>query len=253
MRQARGRRAPGRAGGRLAVTLALALAASGCARSDLPRARNVVLISLDTLRADHLGVYGHHRDTSPHIDALASESFVFERALASSPNTTPSQMSMMTSLYPNRHGYTGQGGQLTADQPTLASLLREAGFHTAGFVDGGYMRAEFGFDRGFEVYDDRTGGIARILERAIAWLEEADREPFFLFLHCYDIHSPYRPPAPFRGMFHDVRHEGDLEPPAVDMSKVFTGGRDLSDEELRHVVAPDRGRGRESDHQSHLL
>jgi len=138
------------------LTAAFAAALSGCSEPPaeiLPPIRKIVLISLDTLRADHLGIYGYPRETSPRIDEFARQSFVFDRTLAPAPNTPPSQMSMMTSLYPGRHGFTGKGDRLAPGVETLAGRLREAGLRTGGFVDGGYLHAAFGFDRGFDSYD----------------------------------------------------------------------------------------------------
>jgi arylsulfatase A-like enzyme len=201
-----------------------------------PTINKVVLISLDTLRADHLGAYGYSRNTSPSIDAFARESFVFDRTLAPAPNTPPSQMSMMTSLYPGRHGFTGNNDALAPEIETLAQRLRKAGLQTAGFVDGGFLSAEFGFARGFDVYDDEGGGLAEILPRAIRWLDTHDEDPFFLFLHTYDIHAPYISPAPFDGMFHETPYDGDVIPTSQRLAKLFMDPSALTPEILRHFV-----------------
>ncbi len=196
----------------------------------------IVLISLDTLRPDHLGVYGYSRDTSPKLDAFARQSFVFDRSLAPAPNTPPSQMSMMTSLYPGRHGFTGKGDKLASGIETLAGRLREAGLQTAGFVDGGYLHAAFGFGRGFATYDDRGGGLAKILPRALRWLDTHDAEPFFLFLHSYDIHAPYLSPPPFDGMFHERPYRGDLIPTVERLEILFMSQAELDPEDLQHLI-----------------
>lgn len=227
---------------RLSFVLVLGLVSaslSGCRSHDPaapPRVPRVVLVSLDTLRADHLGIYGYRRDTSPRIDALAGEGFVFERALASAPNTPPSQMSMMTSLYPGRHGFTGNGDRLAPGIETLAGRLSAAGLATAGFVDGGYLKSVFGFGRGFDVYDDRGGGLAGIVPRALRWLEAHGDEPFFLFLHTYDIHAPYISPPPFAGMFHEVPYEGDLVPTIERLDALFRAREPLPAADLQHLV-----------------
>ena len=201
-----------------------------------PPIRKIVLISLDTLRPDHLGVYGYPRATSPKIDEFARQSFVFDRMLAPAPNTPPSQMAMMTSLYPGRHGFTGKGDRLTPGIATLAERLREAGLQTAGFVDGGYLRAEFGFDRGFDTYDHEGGGLIAILPRALRWLEDHDDEPFFLFLHTYDIHAPYVSPAPYDGMFHERPYTGDLIPTVEQLEALFLEQAELDAVDLQHLV-----------------
>ena len=207
----------------------------------------IILISLDTLRADHLGCYGYHRNTSPFIDAFAKESILFEDAVVQSPWTLPSHMSIMTSLYPSSHGVFNKNTRLADENVTLAELLHDAGYQTAAFVDGGYMNALFGFDQGFDVYDDWGGsieqveeigkGIAYILPKVKKWLDENKSKPFFLFIHCYDIHSPYEPPAPYDKMFHDFVYTGDLTPSTETLVEAAWKGMKTSDEDVRHFVA----------------
>jgi len=222
---------------RLLLTLGAMILACGASppEQDL-RVRNVVLISLDTLRADHLGLYGYERDTSPEIDAFAEQGFVFERMLAPAPNTPPSQMAMMTSLYPGRHGFTGNDDALGEGIETLALRLQSAGLQTAGFADGGYLQAFFGFDRGFDVYDDEGGGFAGILPKARRWLEQHDDEPFFLFLHTYDIHAPYVSPPPYDGMFHEQPYTGDLVPTVERIDTLWREKTPISAEDMQHLV-----------------
>ncbi len=215
--------------GLLALSLAL-----GCGHDSAPR--NVLLISLDTLRADHLGLYGHVRATSPRLDGFAGTAIVFDRAVAPAANTPPSQASMMTSVDPGRHGFTGNDDRLPDRFPTLAERLQQGGWKTGGFVDGGYLSASFGFDRGFEVYDDRAGGFAAILPKARRWLEGVGDAPFFLFLHTYDIHAPYAPPLPYRDMFHEVPFRGSFEPTAHNMHRAFERDLTLTEAERRHAV-----------------
>jgi len=224
---------------RVISAFSLAISLTGC--PEYPSApdrsiRKIILISLDTLRADHLGVYGYSRDTSPRIDEFARRAFVFERALASAPNTPPSQMSMMTSRYPGQHGFTGDGDTMAPSLETLAERLRKAGLQTAGFVDGGYLSSEFGFDRGFEIYDDEGGGLEEILPRALAWLDANGDDPFFLFLHSYDIHAPYLSPPPYGGMFHDEPYTGDLIPTAERMDEIFFAQQTVEPEDMQHLV-----------------
>jgi arylsulfatase A-like enzyme len=234
-------RAPRFIAGPLALTgLAIgAFGLLGCEATEpsaRPAPRNVLLISLDTLRADHLGVYGYERNTSPRLDALASESLVFERTLAPAPNTPPSQMSMMTSLYPGRHGFTGKRDSLAPGVETLAGRLRDEGFATAGFVDAGFLRAMFGFARGFDSYDDEGGGIAAIAPKALRWLDEHPDERFFLFVHCYDIHAPYFSPEPYDGMFHERPYSGDLVPTAQRIDEIWRNEIELGASDLQHLL-----------------
>ncbi len=187
---------------------ALALAAAACApgglaRTELPPTRGVVLISLDTLRADHLGAYGYGRPTSPFFDALAERAALFERHFVQAPATLPSHMSIFTGLWPREHGVVPPALVLSPAIPTLPEVLRRHGLRTAAFTEGGWMGEGFGFERGFETYgaheyrDDTD--VERTFERGLEFLRSLDRdERFFLFLHTYSIHDPYAPPERFR-------------------------------------------------------
>jgi arylsulfatase len=168
---------------------------------------NLVLVVVDTLRADHLGLYGYARDTSPRLDAFARDAVVFERAQSASPWTAPSLISLMTSLHPEAHGVRTfpSPAQLSERVVTLAELLRDRGYATAAFTEGGYAKGAFGLDQGFDVYpeyeDDGVGRLegypSRIennLERSIEWLQDHRHEPFFMFFHTYEVHAPWRAP-----------------------------------------------------------
>ncbi len=168
---------------------------------------NVLLLSIDTLRPDHLGTYGYFRDTDPTLRSLAAEGVVVERALHNGGGTLTSHMSLMTSMGRFTHGMeAGSEEPLPGAAVTLAELLSDAGYRTAAFTDGGWMRAKFGFDQGFDVYDDAGGHLDSIIPKALEWLDEESADPFFLFLHTYDVHSkpgplPYDCPAEFRDRF----------------------------------------------------
>lgn len=166
---------------------------------------NVILISVDTLRADRLGVYGHRRPTSPNIDALAADGVLVENAFSQSPWTTPSHMTMMTSLYPTSHGMTeslvertrrrdeGDGVRtLNPAVPTLAQGLGLAGYRTAAITSGGNMAGELGFYRGFEFYSSSALKLDEsVTELVEATLDGFEEEPFFLFFHTFEVHAPY--------------------------------------------------------------
>jgi len=218
-----------------------ALAVTGVALLLLPPTfqvpRNVILISIDTLRADHLSLYGYPRETSPRLEAFASDAFVFEHALSAAPNTGPSHMSIMTSVYPVKHGLIGGLRRPREGRPVLADALAEAGFRTAAFTDGGKMSREFGFAQGFDEFDDTGGGFARILPLAERWTQMNRGERFFLFLHTYDVHTPYAPPRPFRGMFHAVPYQGDFVPNGKNMTALAFKNSEMAPDDLEHVVA----------------
>jgi len=178
----------------------------GC--SEKPTPRGVILISLDTLRADHLGLYGSRRPTSPFLDSLASRAVVFDNERIQVPGTLPSHMSIFTGLYPEEHDVFPPDGKLAASIRTLPEVFKDAGFRTAGFTDGGYVAGSFGFARGFDVYDDQPDHLPTDAEntfaKAIGFLDQiGPEERFFLFLHSYSIHDPYFPPLPYTAMFLD--------------------------------------------------
>ncbi len=200
----------------------------------------IILISLDTLRADHLGTYGYHRDTSPAIDAFAKEGIVFENAAVQSSWTLPSHMSIMTSLYPSFHGVTKKSSRLADNHVTLADLLRKGGYQTAAFTDGGNVGSVFGFNRGFDLYEDEWVGIANTIPKVEKWLDEKGSQPFFLFIHCYDIHSPYNPPLPYSALFHDFPYRGNLVPSTPTLLSTAhnkEGASKVTDEDIRHFIA----------------
>ncbi len=174
---------------------------------------NVVLVSFDTTRADHLSCYGYGRETSPTIDRLAAQGVLFENAVSHSPKTAPSHMSILTGLLPDAHGVRNladEGNHALRDGvPTLATILRDAGYRTAAFTAGGHVAAELGFDRGFETFET-GGGVEGIFERGAEAAEDFSGDPFFLFLHTYEVHDPYVPPQRYREMFADPAYDGRI-------------------------------------------
>jgi len=189
---------------RWASLAVLLLGVAGCDPADALAPRpgsHLVLISIDTLRADHLGCYGYDRATSPNLDALAQLSLLFEDVLACSSSTAPSHMSMMTGVLPLVHGIENEVHHSQAPQaPLLAELLAERGYVTAAFADGGHVSENEGFDRGFQHFDSRYEWFDKKLDRVQQWLRVADEsEPTFLFVHTYGVHAPYLP-----GKEHDL-------------------------------------------------
>lgn len=200
---------------------------------------NIVFISIDTLRPDHLGCYGYERSTSPNIDRLASQGIVFTNAYSQSPWTLPSHMTMFTSLYSHVHGLYDDGRVLSPAIPTLPELLRKEGYATYGVVSATYVAARFGFSRGFDVFIEDFGKRAeKITARAVSFL--ADREntddPFFLFVHYFDPHSTYSAPDPFKTMF-DSDYSGPVNGSTETLVNINFFGKEISKEDLEHIIA----------------
>ena len=185
---------------------------------------NVVLISIDTLRADHLGSYGFRPTVSPAIDALARESVQFDNAYTAVPLTLPAHASLLTGLYPNRHGIHDNGETLPAAIPTLAETFSAGGYQTAAFIGSFILDRRFGLSRGFDQYGssfdlhkhvgDDPGTVQirgdRVEQAAEDWLKQQRSRPFFLFLHFYDLHGPFLLPAPWRERYRRNPYDGEL-------------------------------------------
>jgi choline-sulfatase len=222
---ARGRRRARWLGALLPV-LALALS---CAQERAPL--SLVIVSLDTVRADHLPTYGYARPTAPQLDALARRGVVFDEAFAQHVNTQPSHASMFTGLYPLAHGVLGNGRRLPAGPLTLAQVLTRRGYRSAGFVSTVLLNGRFsGLSRGFEHWDDAFPGARRegreTVRRALAWLGGLrPGEPYFLFVHLYDVHGPYLPRGEYARLFRSAE-PGPLLPevPGYQLEGVAAGG-----------------------------
>jgi arylsulfatase A-like enzyme len=238
-----------------AAILAAPLAARGSRHpleKPIPRAGapNVLLVSIDSLRADHLGCYGYHRDTTPRLDALAREGVRFERVVAPSPWTLPSHVTMLTGLPPERHGVVEDGMRAASETVFLAETLRAHGYETAGFAAGPYLDAAFGFAQGFDRYDDYTLAPASLrgshrgstsaesVSLVLEWLDGRARSPgtrpFFVFLHMWDVHYDYTPPAPFERLF-DPGYAGRIDPRDFETGAHIHANMDAAD--LAHIVA----------------
>ena len=191
------------------VALTLVLAADRIGVRAFERAAgegpSVVLVSLDTLRADRLGVLGNPRPLTPHLDQLAAEGALFTQATAPSPWTLPSHTSVFTSLLPYDH--LGHRKWVPPRPSLLGERFRDAGYRTGAFTGAGFVHGNRGFRRGFEVYvsvdELESGGSADYLARAVAWVESLEGAPFFLFVHTYEPHTPY-----LRQDFADARDAG---------------------------------------------
>lgn len=161
---------------------------------------NILLITIDALRPDHLGCYGYHRDTSPHIDKLAREGVIFTQAISQGPETVLSLPSLMTSLYPSQHGIHKLGRAYRISAPTLAEVLDKNGYYSVGFV--AHSLDDSGIRRGFDLIDfDHRYNAGTVTGKTIDWLSKNRGKRFFLWLHYIDTHAAYLPPAPYDTLF----------------------------------------------------
>lgn len=181
---------------------------------------NLMIIGVDTLRRDHLGCYGYERQTSPNIDRLATGGVLFEDVASQSPWTLPSFATIFTSLYPTQHGAgflelgAGEfGNRMRTAFPPLAMILLKHGYSTGGIINAPTLAPEFGVDRGFEYYDMTPRWDLReadaVTEDALTWLDANMGDPFFIFVHYFDPHVTYEPPAPYDTIF-DPDYSGRL-------------------------------------------
>jgi arylsulfatase A-like enzyme len=213
------------------VLLLLVGTLTACAAPGEDSRPNVIVISIDTLRADHTGWHGYDRETTPHLDDFATTAISFDRAYTPASHTLPAHVSLFTSLYPDTHGVIRMKDALSPSVETLAGILSERGYETAAFLNAGWLHPKFGLDRGFETYDfyhdlkvERLLGIPRFgrnaeqtNEAVFEWLDRTPSSPFLLFVHYFDVHSdwerlPYDAPPPYGTMF------------VEDYDGEFTGG-----------------------------
>ena len=194
-----------------------------CSCSSSPEEiRNVILISIDTCRADHLGCYGYHKDTTPNIDKIAREGIIFKNAYSEVPITLPSHSSMLTGTIPPYHGvHDNAGYYLAQSNLTLAEILEQNGFTTGAAISAYVLSSKFGLKQGFSTYGDLTNtasGASDIIERrgeetnrfVLKWLEKHKNKRFFLFLHYFDPHQAYEPPEPFASRFAGNAYAGEI-------------------------------------------
>ncbi len=247
-----------------ALSVILALTFSGAQAliaQDSPAARSgrpsVLLVTLDTVRADHIGCYGYSKIETPNLDHLAADSIRFSHAYAQVPITLPSHAVILTGTYPMSNGvrdFTPAG--LASSVPTLAERLRRNGYHTAAFVSSFVLNSMWGLSRGFEVYDDnlalstsaaqnpfllvRSGD--RTVDRLLGWIKRPRDEPFFVWLHLYDAHSPYRSPEPYRSHYSRRPYDGAIAFDDAQVGRVIARLRDLNlYDRMAIVVLSDHG------------
>jgi arylsulfatase A-like enzyme len=224
------------------LVIVAALAAAAC--TEAPRPRSAILVLLDTLRADRLGASGHRRPTTPALDRLAERGVLFEQVISYSAWTLPSVVAMLSGRFPTRRVFD------ETLQRSLVEDLRDAGFRTAAFTEGGFLSRYYGFDLGFERYWDEAGGvhlglraplreltgagIESTFPAAEAWLRENAKRPFFLMVHTYEVHTPY-----YRRSFARDLPRGRLDPTldSDDLERIKSGALVLGETEYAYLDA----------------
>jgi arylsulfatase A-like enzyme len=232
------------------ATILLWLSLPALVGCSVERPHGVVLIVVDTLRADHLGFYGYSRDTSSHLDRWAEEGMVFERAMSTSPWTLPTFGSILTGRLPTGHGagYRGEGEvrpkstRLDQTIPTLAEELHQAGFATGAIVNNPWMKPRFGLDRGFDTYDyqsttnKRRRRANKIVDLATTWIDAHRDQPFFLLVHLFDPHMTYDPPSSVRGRFTGP-YEDRFSLPVYAPRKIRARANEVGEDERSFITA----------------
>ncbi|HEX9636271.1 MAG TPA: sulfatase [Acidobacteriota bacterium] len=218
-----------------AAASSAAVEAAGAAAN--PAALSLIWISLDTVRADHLQLYGYERETSPFLADLAQRGLYFEWAISPQNSTLPTHLTQFTGIHPYLHGVMhskrNPGIRLADSVRTLPELLTDAGFRSRAWTDGGKMARHYGFARGFETYSEQRQPFAMKLNLALAALDQLEPgERFFFFIHTYEAHAPYLPPPPYRDWFQAPADTGGHVP----MNR-YDGSLRLIDDQLRRLIA----------------
>ena len=186
---------------------------------------NVLVITVDTIRADHVGAYGYSDVETPAMDALAREGVLFTRAYSPTPLTLPAHTSIFSGTYPLNHGVRDNGGYIVPDElTTMAEIFEDQGYDTAAFIAAYVLDSRWGLNQGFDTYFDdfdlsdqrfiSMGAVQRpaneVIDATVAWLNEARQGPFFLWVHLYDPHAPYDPPEPYMSRYAGARYDGEI-------------------------------------------
>ena len=235
------------------------VAVAGSAADHSDKAPNLVVITIDTLRADHLGCYGYSQIHTPNIDSFAADNVKFERAFTPIPITLPSHTVIFTGTYPMLNGmHDFSGNRLGAQQQTLASVLKAHGYTTGAVVASAVLDSRFGLNRGFDFYYDhfdfnrleesnldemeRPGNV--VADQALDWLSKNYQTRFFLWMHLYDPHYPYRPPAPYSEEYKSHPYDGEIAFADEQVGRLL---RFLKEKNLYHntlvVLSGDHGEG----------
>lgn len=223
-----------------------------------PRLRplNLVVVTVDTLRPDHLHCYGYAGIETPNLDGIAQSGVLFENAVTQAPLTPPSHASIFTGLNPPAHHVRDTGGfVLPSSAITLATILQRQGWDTAAFISSAVLKKRFGLDQGFALYDDQMPKPGKghefeedaerrageTVTHAVQWLEKQSGKPFFLWVHVYDPHAPYDPPAPYRDQYRARLYDGEIAYADHELGRLFDAIHRKSPDHTLTAVLSDHG------------
>jgi arylsulfatase A-like enzyme/Tfp pilus assembly protein PilF len=219
---------------------------------------NVLLVTIDTLRADRVGAYGFEEVDTSVLDGLAEQGVTFERAYSPTPLTLPAHSSLMSGTYPGFHGVRDNGAfVLPTDLDTLAKVFSRTGYDTAAFVGAFVLDSRWGLSDGFDTYFDEfilpkeqiigLGSVQHLAEvvvdEALGWLQESRDDPFFLWVHLYDPHTPYTPPEPYRSRYEGHPYLGEIAYTDAQLGRLLEGLDETTRSRTFIVVASDHGEG----------
>ena len=226
--------------------------AAAAASAPALRPVNLLLVTVDTLRPDHLHCYGDSHIETPNIDAIAQDGALFENAVTQAPLTPPSHASIFTGLNPPSHHVRDTGGfVLQPSYTTLATILQRQGWDTAAFISSAVLKKLFGLNQGFAVYDDQMPKPGKghefdedaerrageTIDHAIRWLDAHSGKPYFLWVHVYDPHAPYLPPSPYREKYKDRPYDGEIAYADHELGRLFAAVRSKSKSPAGTLIA----------------
>ena len=220
------------------------------------RPLNLLVVTVDTLRPDHLHCYGYQAIETPNIDRIAQSGALFEHAVTQAPLTPPSHASMFTGLNPPTHHVRDTGGfVLPSSSITLATILQQHGWDTAAFISSAVLKRRFGLDQGFSTYDDQMPKpgqghefeedaerrAGETVDHAVAWLRQQSGKPFFLWVHVYDPHAPYDPPAPYKDQYKGRLYDGEIAYADHELGRLFDAVHQKAADNTLIAVLSDHG------------
>lgn len=205
------------------------------------RKPNILIVTVDTLRSDYLGCYGNSQIQTPNIDQLAQWGVLFKTAVCEMPTTTPSHASILTSLEPRVHGILTNSWTIRTTITTIPEILKAKGYSTAGFVSAFHLGRTLGFAQGFDAFDDNFTGLQRnatqVTDVTLNWLTKNQTKPWFIWLHYFDAHTPYEPPAQFANLYPDTNNGSKIYASFSQLSTMEEHKYTPTEKDIAHMKA----------------